>query len=322
MSHIDIKYHKLLRNILRNGKEVYDKSREINALTVPSYELVIEPRQGDFPLLTTKKVDFNNIVVELLFFLKGYSNIKYLVKNGCNIWNKDAYNQYLKKSKEDGFNEVMSLEDFITSLKSETTLGALYIPTNYVLGDLGPVYGVQWNRGQQLVNVLRKLIDKDFDRRLIINAWNPEEMTNMALPPCHWSFELLPIDDTLNIKWHQRSVDTFLGLPYNIASYWLLMDIICDLADLSAGKLIGDLSNVHIYDNHKTAVNSQLKNSVYEHSAPAVVKSSKYWSIVWDFWNDKLTIKEFIHELTPDMFILKDYSSYPRISAEMVAPKI
>lgn len=321
MSHIDIIYHKLLRTINISGKKVFDKSRKIDTVTIPSYQLEITPRPDDFPLITTKKVDFKSIVVELLFFLKGYSNIQYLINNGCNIWNKDAYNYYLSKSREDT-NEVLNFEEFVKYLKDPDSLEPLYLPLKYTLGDLGPVYGVQWNRGQQLVNVIRKLVDKDFDRRLIVNAWNPEELNDMALPPCHWSFELLPIDDILTIKWHQRSVDTFLGLPFNIGSYWLLMDILCDLADLIPGKLIGDLSNVHIYNNHKEAVKTQLSNSVYTHSAPKLDKSKEYYSLIMEFWQDRLSIKEFIHLLTPDMFSLVNYNSFPRIKAEMLAPKL
>lgn len=322
MSHIDIKYKKLVETILKDGKETFDTSRDIKTITIPSYTLKVRTRPTDLSLITTKKINFNNIVTELLFFIKGYSNIKYLVQNDCNIWNKDAYNHYLNSCNKVNHTTKLTFKEFYTFIKDNSEVPPAYMPKGYVLGELGPVYGVQWNRGQQLINVITNLIKGNWNRRLIVNAWNPEELKDMALPPCHWSFELLPLGQTLHLKWHQRSVDTFLGLPYNIASYSLLMDILTDISSLKNGELIGDLSNVHIYENHLSAVNKQLENSCYQFKSPTVSKTDEYWELLADLWMDKITLKDFFNKLNPSMFILNDYKSYGSIVAEMLAPKV
>ena len=247
MSKIDIEYHKLCTKILKEGYTYTDKSRDITCLQISSYNLELDKVHSNFPLLTTKKMFTKGIVGELLWFLRGDNNIKYLVENGINIWNKDAYNWYLKHSDKNSDGHNNTIEDYIDFIKDSDLLYDEEITLNKK-GDVGRSYGVQWrswnaNYGEsmgkydgeesfefrerdfdQIGNLIQNLINKPMSRRHIITAWNPAELDETALPPCHWAFEIIPYPIPENVKtflpgykylfdlkWHQRSVDTFLG---------------------------------------------------------------------------------------------------------------
>jgi thymidylate synthase len=327
---IDKKYNELVNKILTEGKEKMDRT---GTGTISIFNAQIEHNMTDgFPLLTCKKMYVGGIIHELLWFLNGDTNIKYLVDNGVNIWTSDAYREYKNyagKLDEPDYDfhvddpnqnctRLMTFDEFTQAIKddypimihtsSKTTFAKKF-------GELGPIYGKQWvswgTKKQESVktgelypsgeykvdiryksiNQIQQAIDKlnnnPEDRRIMVSAWNVGEMDKMVLPPCHWAFELYteelafeerknliqPIPNVfshedldvigipkrrLSLKWHQRSVDTFLGLPFNIASYGLLLHMLAQQTNMVAGTLIGDLTNVHIYQNHIEQCKEQI----------------------------------------------------------------
>lgn len=265
MAKIDKKYHKLLNTILDKGRWYEDPNRkEVKRLQIPHYSFEYNLKNG-FPAITTKKLYWKAIVVELLWFLKGDTNIKYLLDNNINIWNKDAYNWYLKNSKEDSDGHNNSFEDYIDFIKNNDKLYDENMTLNRK-GDLGRIYGAQWRKWRygayadknqnvvnwdygdidQISNLIKNLKEKPLATDHIVTAWNPAELNQMALPPCHKGFQLMvyeltteerlgnnsldnlleeyseeEINDDLDhenapkygfdLVWEQRSVDTFLG---------------------------------------------------------------------------------------------------------------
>jgi len=338
MNNLDKQYTDLLQGILDNG--VTKQTRNGGTLSVFGRQIRHKMSEG-FPLLTTKRMPFKTIVTELLWFLRGDTNIKYLVDNGCNIWNGDAYKNYCKNADEgtfsrkwlkleesfDGFftNEEYSLytqEEFINKIKTDDEFAKTW-------GELGPVYGRQW-RGwnnlkweatdkvdpshpdrpmlkwklegiDQIANLINDLKTNPDSRRLMVNAWNVGELDQMVLPPCHYGFQVYTRElsleerelyaitkypklneeplgalvdrqsfshdfgDSLNIPtraislmWNQRSVDTFLGLPFNIASYGLLLEILAKEVNMVPDELIGILGDTHLYLNHIEQAKEQI----------------------------------------------------------------
>jgi thymidylate synthase len=357
MAKIDKEYHLLLKTILADGFRYEDPNRkDIFRYQIPSYQIVHDLTDS-FPAITTKKLHWKSVVGELLWFLRGDTNIKYLVDNNINIWNKDAYNYYLKHN---NINVNLFKED--SKFKTHYDYWLWSLKQNKTdLGDLGRIYGTQWRdfkgfKGytnaplydigiDQISNLITNLRNNPMSTQHIVTAWNPAELDDMALPPCHWSFEILvepirvnPIkfrhpnsefaqgrslqlaikpEYQFTLKWHQRSVDTFLGLPFNIASYALLAHIIGKLTNMIPKTLIGDLSNVHIYENHLDAVKEQLIRDTTKyngakftllHSAELLAK--KY---------DNINIDQFLDKHDIEEFILDDYESYPSIKAEMLS---
>ena len=345
MAKIDKSYHKLLNEILKKGYKYEDPNRkDVHRIEIPSYQIKHDFKDG-FPAITTKKLYWKGIVGELLFFLRGDTNIKYLLDNNINIWNKDAYNYYCKNVRN-----PLSFEIWLDNIKSHN----LYEKS----GDLGRVYGSQWRNFMgyaddvdQFSNLIKGLKETPMGTKHIVTAWNPAELKDMALPPCHWSFEILvePISvenrfkmyagcdikskyvtdedmDYLNVpkhtftlKWHQRSVDTFLGLIFNIASYALLAQIIGKLTNMKPKGIIGDLSNVHIYENHLDAVKTQLKRDVDKHSNCNLTMKDEFHYI-----NDKelvgdIPINEIIEKMKINFFKLENYTSEESIPAKMLA---
>lgn len=354
MATIDTTYHKLLQTIIMHGYTYEDLNRKgVKRKEIVSYTFRHELTDG-FPAITTKKLNFKNIVTELLWFLRGDTNIKYLVDNGCNIWNSDAYNHYCKrynttpnKAEQDG---LFTKEEFVDYIKGRET------PHSSV-GDLGRVYGSQWRKWNsvgayvdQLKNLAQSLKETPMSTQHIVTAWNPAELYDMALSPCHWSFQVVcrpltkrerelhhyntkfkhvpstalshkQLDEEgaprygFELFWSQRSVDTFLGLPYNIASYALLAHILEKMTGHKALAIQGDLKNVHLYDNQIAAAKEQLKRSTDTHNncnlfinetTERVLKGEKSLDVKLDFLN----IKDFE---------LQNYNSYPFIKAEMLA---
>ena len=251
MSKIDGTYHNLLRHIFDNGYVYKDPNRKnIKRLEIPSYQIQHSFEDG-FPVLTTKKIHWKSIVGELLWFLRGDTNIKYLLDNNINIWNKDAYNYYCNL--HNNYSEPNGFLDYATFLLAVKDNSKSNIIPNYKFGDLGRTYSAQWREWigfkqfkkyaetvytDQIYNLVKGLKENPMGTRHIVTAWNPAELDKMALPPCHWSFEILvePKRGNLDkwkevmsksefnskfpyykkqyqftLKWHQRSVDSFLG---------------------------------------------------------------------------------------------------------------
>ena len=214
-----------------------------------------------FPLLTTKKVFTKGIIHELQWFLKGDTNISYLVRNEVHIWDNDAYRFYGERCKAEGV-EPIGREEFLERAK-----GAEESPIEgYHYGDLGSVYGAQWrswgcpNGGtiDQIEEVIRTIKENPNSRRMLVSAWNVADVEGMALPPCHVMFQFYVAEGRLSCQLYQRSADTFLGVPFNIASYALLTHIIAQICGLEAGEFIHTLGDTHLYLNHFDQVEEQL----------------------------------------------------------------
>ena len=350
MNNLDKQYKELLQDILDNGRQKTDRTGT-GTISVFGRQLRHDFRDG-FPLLTTKRMAFKAIVIELLWFLRGDTNIKYLVENGCHIWDGDAYKNYEKWNNSEhvklGLNvDVLSKEEFINKIKTDDKFWKKW-------GDLGPIYGKQWRRWeneiinytgtkynsqtidqiQQLINDLKQNPDS---RRLMVNAWNVGELHQMVLPPCHYGFqvytrelsfderalyinrpemirdknftehavsELTQLMDEINtptraisLMWNQRSVDTFLGLPFNIASYGLLLMMIVDEVNMVPEELIGNLGDCHLYSNHIEQAKEQLTRTPYK--LPTVhIRDGIFCSSINDV-------------------ILENYESHPTIKAPL-----
>ena len=323
MNKLDKDYQNLLKDILENGTTKKDRTGT-GTISVFGRQLRHDFRDG-FPLLTTKRMAFKQIVTELIWFLRGDTNIKFLVDNNCHIWDGDAYKAYLKKYEKDKLHGVIyendetqnrpfSKEEFINWIKNNDKFSELY-------GELGPVYGKQWRswgdtidlhpvgKGvkyfvdgiDQIANLISELKTNPDSRRLMVSAWNVGELDQMVLPPCHYGFqvytrelsfeerkeilynkfrkgpiivneksyvECAPTDinfeyfniptRAISLMWNQRSVDTFLGLPFNIASYGLLLEIIAKAVNMIPDELIGNLGDVHLYSNHIDQAKEQI----------------------------------------------------------------
>lgn len=324
MAIIDKEYHKLLNNIVENGFKYEDPNRKgVQRIQIPSYTIKHDFKDG-FPAITTKKLYWKGVVGELLWFLRGDTNIKYLVDNGINIWNKDAYN-YLKKGGYKG-----SYEKYLQLCKDSEFVG---------VGDLGRVYGYQLRNFGGEFDQLKWIIDtmrnNPMATKKTVTFINPNDKEYQALTPCHTGFKILvePIPPNVvklfpsgqlvdlnkqtnspkhqfTLQWEQDSVDTFLGLPFNIASYALLAQIIGKLTNMKPKGIIGDLSNVHIYEPHLDAVKEQLSRDTDMYDGYELIM------------NDLATgfpVDTFIEGLEISDFSLLNYKSYPRIPAEMLA---
>lgn len=212
------------------------------------------PLNEGFPLLTTKKVFLKGIIHELLWFIKGDTNIRYLVQNNVKIWNEWPYENFKKSSDYNG----ETLEEFVEKIKDDEEFAKKH-------GDLGPVYGKQWrafgideHKVDQLQDVIEMIKSNPNSRRLIVCAWNPMVIDQMALPPCHSLFQFYVADGKLSCQLYQRSADLFLGVPFNIASYALLTMMVAKVCNLELGDFVHTMGDVHIYSNHIDQINLQL----------------------------------------------------------------
>ena len=267
MNKLDQQYINLLKDILENGVEKADRTGT-GTISVFGRQFRHDMSEG-FPLLTTKKMAVKSMMTELKWFLKGDTNIKYLVDNGCNIWNGDAYKGYELQCVKHNV-DPMSKEQFISAIKLGNNKEPHFIPdfTTYKLGDLGPIYGTQWRAWEssdlaggvidQIKHLIHQLKNNPDSRRLMVNAWNVDALEYMVLPPCHYGFQCYVSEGRLSLMWNQRSVDTFLGLPFNIASYGTLLLLLCEETGLRPGELIGNLGDVHLYTNHIEQAKEQM----------------------------------------------------------------
>ncbi|MBS3136180.1 thymidylate synthase [Candidatus Woesearchaeota archaeon] len=241
-------YLDLLRHILEQGKERKDRTG-VGTIGVFGYQMRFDLSDG-FPLLTTKKVYLKGIIHELLWFLKGDTNIKYLVDNNVHIWDDWPYEKYSKSADYKG----ESIEVFTEKIKSDSSFAKKW-------GELGPVYGRQWRNFEgidQIKNIISQIKVNPYSRRHIVAAWNPKDVPSMALPPCHCLFQFYVQDGKLSCQLYQRSCDVFLGVPFNIASYSLLTMMIAQVCGLKPSEFVHTLGDAHIYLNHIDQVNLQL----------------------------------------------------------------
>lgn len=258
-------YHDLLHHIMETGETTTDRTGT-GTKSVFGYQMRFKMKDG-FPLLTTKKVPFRIILEELLWFIKGDTKLKSLLEKNVHIWDEWPFKWYLKaenipvpKTGSDEWN--LLLEQFTKRIMSDEEF-------NKKWGDLGPVYGFQWRswptpdgkKIDQLQNVLDQLKNSPDSRRIIVSAWNPaqiDEMAKAGLPPCHCLFQFKVYNKKLSLQLYQRSCDTFLGVPFNIASYSLLLMMVAQVTGLEADEFIWTGGDVHIYQNHYAQVKEQL----------------------------------------------------------------
>ncbi|NLC41390.1 MAG: thymidylate synthase [Erysipelothrix sp.] len=247
-------YLDLCQYVLANGQPKSDRTG-VGTLSTFGYQMRFDLSEG-FPLLTTKKVYVRAIIHELLWFIKGETNIRPLVLNNVRIWNEWPYRDYSQSSSFQG----ESLEEFIEKIKNDEEFARQH-------GDLGPVYGKQWRNFSgvdQLQELIQQIKENPMSRRLILSAWNPAEIDKMALPPCHMFMQFyVSQDGKLSCQLYQRSADIFLGVPFNIASYALLTYLIADVTGLEVGEFVHTLGDAHIYNNHQDQIKLQLTREPY-----------------------------------------------------------
>jgi thymidylate synthase len=343
MNTLDKQYQELLMTILKYGVDKKDRTGT-GTKSIFGYTIRHNMREG-FPLLTTKKMAIKSLMTELKWFLKGDTNIRYLVENNCKIWNGDAYKNYKLKNLFATDVDYLTMEEFVEQIITDDEFANLY-------GELGPVYGKQWklwdkydhelidkdkfpnvkSNVDQIKNLIEQLKDNPDSRRLMVSAWNPGDIDKMVLPPCHYGFQVytreLNLDERIDIynegvnpmsrstdyfhedmdvygiprreislMWNQRSVDTFLGLPFNIASYAMLLEIIADEVNMVTGDLIGNLGDVHLYNNHIEQAKEQITREGY--------KLPKLHLISQDILNGEFDYK------------INNYESHPTIKAPL-----
>jgi len=379
MNNLDKQYQTLLQDILDNGVEKKDRTGT-GTISVFGRQIRHKMNEG-FPLLTTKKMAWKTMVTELLWFLRGDTNIKFLVDNGCHIWDGDAYKNYCKNADEgtfsrkwlkleesfDGFftNEEYSFytqEEFINKIKTDDEFAKKW-------GELGPIYGSQWRSWgkdfkqipnetgdgvyhitttgiDQIQNLINDLKTNPDSRRLMVNAWNVGELDQMVLPPCHYGFQVytreLSLEErrkldnydsvfvspitveswdrnniptrAISLMWNQRSVDTFLGLPFNIASYGLLLEIIAKEVNMVPDELIGNLGDTHLYSNHIEQAKEQIGREPYP--LPKLILDDWY-STQGDPSNTPKDISEFLKNIHVSHIRIENYQSHPSIKAPL-----
>ena len=390
MNQIDKQYTELLQDILDNGVEKKDRTGT-GTLSVFGRQIRHKMSEG-FPLLTTKKMPFKLIAVELLWFLRGDTNIKFLLDYDCHIWDGDAYKNYIREVTEliDGYKcgDIMGIQphievmfsdlDMLIPLTQEGFINKIKTDNEFAeeWGELGPIYGKQWRSWKtedeyldgvsyfkypqidQIQNLIDELKTNPDSRRLMVSAWNVGELDQMVLPPCHYGFQVyttelsdlrryniwfnnnyetgmerffdpnkLPDFDnsyytptpkrSISLMWNQRSVDTFLGLPFNIASYGLLLEIIAKEVNMVPDELIGNLGDVHLYKNHIEQAKEQISRTPYD--LPKIQITERNWyqhQLVKERLGEK-TLDEKLKSYRPDCFELIGYDSHPKIKAPL-----
>ena len=373
-NNLDKQYQSLLQDIIDNGVR---KSDRTGTGTTSVFGRQIRHKMSDgFPLLTTKKMPFKLIEAELIWFLRGDTNIKFLLDNDCHIWDGDAYKNYENKiTKIFGDAPYFTQKEFINEIKTDNDFAKMW-------GELGPIYGRQWRRWgglqdladddtpiylDQISNLIKELKTNPDSRRLMVSAWNVGELNQMVLPPCHYGFQMytrelsgeerwdllkervggkrfesmvadiVPFGGGLSeelqsyniprraisLMWNQRSVDTFLGLPFNIASYGLLLEIIAQSVNMVSEELIGNLGDVHLYSNHIEQAKEQIGRYPFE--LPKLNINTEFWptesgecgvgpinatAVFNGFQNEN-----FCKCLLEEDIQLYDYQSHPTIKA-------
>jgi thymidylate synthase len=361
MNNLDKQYQALLKDILSYGNVKSDRTGT-GTKSIFGYMIHHNMSEG-FPLLTTKKVPFKTMATELMWFLMGDTNIKYLVDNGCHIWDGDAYKNYITRynkgeyvgktkllensKKNRTLTEPFTKEEFINKIKTDDKFAKKW-------GELGPIYGKQWRAFDeeewggidQIQNLINDLKTNPDSRRLMVTAWNPSYQHQMVLPPCHYGFQVytreLDLEErrsmvtpemhkqiytggdsstlshseidqwnvprrAISLSWNQRSVDVFLGLPFNIASYGLLLEMIAREVNMMPEHLIGNLGDTHLYLNHLEQAEQQLER--IPRDLPIMKMSSGH--------NFRAAIGGKVEEIDINDFILIGYNPYPVIKAPL-----
>lgn len=338
MAKIDVEFGKLCREIKMKGREYENKNRGVKRLQIPSYTFKHKFSDG-FPALTNKKLLFKWVVGELIWFLRGDTDIRYLKENGIPIWDKDAYNWYIKGLP-----------------KGHVTL-TLDMFSRRGFGSVGQNYSAQWRNfngdTDQILALVHEMRADIMSSRLKVNAWNPSELNETALPPCHSEFQVVGVPLTLServkylldnteikigynktdeevtkilddnkipefgfeLHWNQRSVDTFLGLPFNIASYGVLAKVLEKLTGYPALGIEGTLKCVHFYDNQYEAVEELLARDPKKHGESKLVINPDF-----DITPD-MSIDDVFNDLKISDFTLEGYTSDDAIKVDMLAPK-
>ena len=293
-------YLDLLQRIKNEGVVKSDRTGT-GTKSVFGHQMRFDLSEG-FPLLTTKKVFLKGVIHELLWFLSGDTNIKYLVENGVHIWDNDAYRYYNELCIKHGVLPV-SREDFLAAAGVESPI------EGYRFGDLNHVYGYQWRHWDkpetesfvdQIAQVVETIKKNPDSRRMIVSAWNVAEVEDVALPPCHVLFQFYVANGRLSCQLYQRSADTFLGVPFNIASYALLTMMIAQVCGLEAGEFVHTLGDTHLYLNHLEQVDEQLSR---EPRPLPTMKLNPEVKSVFDFRYEDFT--------------LEGYDPHPTIKAPM-----
>ncbi|ECC0864925.1 thymidylate synthase [Listeria monocytogenes] len=289
-------YLDLEKYVLENGTQKGDRTGT-GTISTFGYQMRFDLQEG-FPIMTTKRVPFKLVVSELLWFLHGDTNIRYLLQHNNNIWNEWAFERFVKSDdykgedmtdfglraeRDPAFKEVYQaeMEKFKTRILEDEAFANKY-------GELGNIYGKQWrewktSQGEtidQLADLIEMIKTNPNSRRLIVSAWNPEDIPNMALPPCHSLFQFYVADGKLSCQLYQRSADIFLGVPFNIASYALLTHLIAREVGLDVGEFIHTMGDAHLYNNHIEQVKEQLSRT--PHKLPKLVLSDKP-ATIFDF---------------------------------------
>ena len=312
MNSLDAQYQELLQAILDYGVEKKDRTGT-GTKSIFGYTIRHKMSWG-FPLLTTKKMAWKTMVTELLWFLRGDTNIKFLVDNNCHIWDGDAYKHYvICTPTPPGTPARLTQEEFINKIKTNDDFA-------HVWGDLGPIYGAQWRAWEsndlaggtidQIKHLIHQLKNNPDSRRLMVSAWNVDALEYMVLPPCHYGFQVYTRELTweeqvqwvmkntnvelenvyiveevakettpkraISLMWNQRSVDTFLGLPFNIASYGLLLEIIAKMVNMVPDELIGNLGDTHLYLNHIEQAKEQIERTSFD-LLPTLNINTEFW---------------------------------------------
>ena len=260
-------YLDLVRHIRDHGVKKEDRTGT-GTVSIFGHQMRFDLAHG-FPLVTSKKVHLKSILHELLWFIRGDTNIRYLVENGVGIWNDWPYQNWLRETGQDTSLEMYSpewravMKEFIEKIKTDRDFAAQY-------GDLGPVYGKQWrNFGgvDQLTQLIEDIKSNPDSRRLIVSAWNPQDipvMVKSGLPPCHSLFQFYVVDGKLSCQLYQRSADVFLGVPFNIASYAILTMMIAQVSGLGLGDFVHTFGDAHLYLTHMDQVEEQLSRSTFD----------------------------------------------------------
>ncbi|MDA3932528.1 MAG: thymidylate synthase [Tenericutes bacterium] len=275
-------YLNLMEHVLKNGVKKEDRTNT-GIISTFGYQMRFDLQNG-FPLITTKNVHFKSVLHELLWFIKGDTNIQYLAKNNVRIWNEWPY-EIFKKS--DDYQDE-SMKEFIERIKNDDEFAKKY-------GDLGPVYGKQWrdfSGVDQLKNVIDGLKNNPNSRRHLVVSWNPSEIKDMVLPPCHMMYQFYVADNKLSLQLYQRSADVFLGVPFNIASYALLLQMVAKITGYIPHEFIHTLGDTHIYQNHFEQVNTQLKREPYK-LPQLIIKGNQ--SSIEDFKYEDFEVVNYKH---------------------------
>lgn len=287
-------YLDFLQHIIDKGTYKDDRTHT-GTISTFGYQMRFDLNDG-FPLLTTKKVYLKAIIHELLWFIKGDTNIKYLVDNDVKIWNDWPFEKYKKSTAYQG----ETLDEFILKIKNDNDFAKKW-------GELGPVYGYEWRHFDgnnkyvdQLARVINEIKENPNSRRLIVNAWQAAYVDDMALPPCHTMFQFYVNDGKLSCQLYQRSADAFLGVPFNIASYSLLTMMIAQVCGLKLGEFVHTFGDCHIYSNHLEQIKLQLSRK--PRKLPKMIINP-----------DINCIEDFKYE----DFKLEDYNPYPRIKGDV-----